>query len=89
MNAWPELSPEVSAKVEAALVSVRKIDAIKIYRNATNCGLKEAKEAIKRGQALADDLPIRRAPGPNWFVIVVAALIVFVVLAIVLVRMKR
>jgi hypothetical protein len=88
MNAWPELSPEVSAKVEAAVVSGRKIEAIKMYRSATSCGLKEAKEAIERGQGSAD-LPIRRATGPNWFVIVLAAFIVFIALAIAWARLHH
>lgn len=41
------LSPEIEAEIEAALQDNRKIEAIKILREASGVGLKEAKEAIE------------------------------------------
>jgi hypothetical protein len=49
-NHWPELSPGGRAQVEAALARGNKIGAIKIYREETGVGLKEAREAIERGE---------------------------------------
>lgn len=41
------LTPEQNQKISDALASGRKIEAIKLYRQATGAGLKEAKEAIE------------------------------------------
>lgn len=40
-----KLPSELPREVVAALAAGRKIDAIKAYREATGCGLKEAKDA--------------------------------------------
>jgi ribosomal protein L7/L12 len=44
---WPDVSPEVAGQIEAALSAGKKIEAIKIYSDATGAGLKEAKDAIE------------------------------------------
>lgn len=41
------LSPEVRAQVIAALASRQKIEAIRMVREATGMGLKEAKEFVE------------------------------------------
>lgn len=53
--AWPagaaaigDLPPELEAEVRALLDQNRKIDAIKIVRQATRLGLREAKEMVER-----------------------------------------
>ncbi len=42
----PELPPEALAEVRAALAAGNKIEAIKLYREHTGLGLKEAKDAV-------------------------------------------
>lgn len=42
------INPDDLARVQAALGGRRKIEAIKIYREATGLGLKESKEAVER-----------------------------------------
>lgn len=42
----PELPPEALAQVRAALAAGNKIEAIKLYREHTGLGLKEAKDAV-------------------------------------------
>jgi ribosomal protein L7/L12 len=37
-------------QIESLLAERKKIEAVKVYREATNCGLKEAKEAVERIQ---------------------------------------
>lgn len=63
----PNLSPEAEEEVRAALASRRKIEAIKIYREATGLGLKESKEAVEamqRGAAPNDSgSPSTSRPG--------------------------
>ena len=44
-----ELNPETRMLIEAALNANQKIEAIKLLREATGMGLKEAKEAIEDG----------------------------------------
>jgi hypothetical protein len=46
-NRWSGIPDQAARAIEAAMARGRKIEAIKIYRQATNCGLKEAKEAIE------------------------------------------
>lgn len=90
MNAWPELSADISAQVESAVASGNKIEAIKIYRTATHCGLKEAKDAIERaGKTAPGDPAIARTNGPNWLVIAIAAIIVLLALATAPIQMNR
>jgi large subunit ribosomal protein L7/L12 len=45
------LPDEALAQVRTLLTRRRKIDAIKVYRQATGSGLKEAKEAVEAIQA--------------------------------------
>ena len=42
-----ELTPEQNERIREALAEGRKIEAIKVYREATGCGLREAKEFIE------------------------------------------
>lgn len=42
------LTPRVVAQIRKSMRNSRKIEAIKIYRNATGLGLKESKEAVER-----------------------------------------
>jgi len=44
------LDPELRAEIEAMLGSGKKIEAIKLLREATGMGLKESKEAIEEGR---------------------------------------
>ena len=48
-----DLSEEQLKAMTDALIAGRKIEAIKIYREATGLGLKEAKEAVEK---LVDEL---------------------------------
>ena len=41
------LPTESETRIRALLADRKKIDAIKAYREATGCGLKEAKEAVE------------------------------------------
>ncbi|MCT2398379.1 ribosomal protein L7/L12 [Novosphingobium mangrovi (ex Huang et al. 2023)] len=43
----PDPGPSVRAEIEAAIAEGRKIEAIKLLREATGMGLKEAKEAVE------------------------------------------
>jgi len=52
------LSPEQLDQIHNDLFAGRKINAIKLYREATNVGLKEAKDAV---EAMADEL-YQRSP---------------------------
>ncbi|MGE0605955.1 MAG: hypothetical protein AB7O62_02435 [Pirellulales bacterium] len=42
------LDPELQQRMVDELTAGRKIEAIKIYRQARHCGLKEAKEAVEQ-----------------------------------------
>jgi ribosomal protein L7/L12 len=62
------LTPEEREAISAELVSGRKIEAIKLYREATGLGLAEAKEAIEHfdhqwdlSQPASRDLPAASA----------------------------
>lgn len=59
-----------------------KIEAIKIYRQATGCGLKEAKDAIDAaaGEFATVD-GARSHSGGNWLTIVMVLIVVAVILA--------
>jgi ribosomal protein L7/L12 len=64
MNHWPELQPDAIARIEIALGRGQKIEAIRIYRDATGVGLKEAKDAIERADPIhPHDVP--RSSGTN------------------------
>ncbi|HEV2817949.1 MAG TPA: ribosomal protein L7/L12 [Allosphingosinicella sp.] len=43
-----DLPPDLAAEVRALLAQNRKIDAIKLVREATNLGLGEAKDMVER-----------------------------------------
>jgi hydrogenase maturation factor len=92
MNFWPELSPETTAQIEAALRRGQKIEAIKIYRDATHCGLKEAKDAIERGDSIVADAStndvVVRASGPNWLTIIFVLISLAIAAVVILLRMR-
>jgi ribosomal protein L7/L12 len=53
-----ELSGEQIDKINAAIFAGRKIEAIKLYREHADCGLKEAKEFVETLQAqLREQMP--------------------------------
>lgn len=53
-----EISEELLSEISEAIIRRKKIAAIKIYREATGCGLKEAKEAIEEiTSSLVSDNP--------------------------------
>ncbi len=58
----PTLPPEVEEQVRAALAARKKIEAIKIFREATGLGLKESKEAI---EAIQRGTTPATTPGPS------------------------
>jgi len=62
-NNWPELRPQMAAKIEACIRRGDKIEAIKLYRDATAVGLEEAEVAIDRAnQSFPDQMAaIKRA----------------------------
>ena len=87
-NFWPELRPQTAAQIEACLRRGEKIEAIVIYREATNAGLKEAKDAIERGASLippekpknsAPSKPKRRIP---WKPIIIGLIVLGCILGI-------
>jgi hypothetical protein len=91
MNFWPELRPETAARIEAILRRGDKIAAIIIYREATGTGLKEAKDAIDRGNSLIPkELPKPAKPKyrPNWRMIFLVLLGSAIFIAIVLFRLR-
>jgi hypothetical protein len=92
MNFWPELTPEIAAQIEVALRRGQKIEAIKIYREATHCGLKEAKDAIERGNSIvpdasANDVVVRKS-GPNWLTIIFVLIFLAIAAVVILLRMR-
>ena len=62
-NYWPELRPQMAAKIEACMRRGDKIEAIRLYRDATAVGLEEAEVAIARAnQSFPDQMAaIKRA----------------------------
>ena len=87
------LTPEQLQQIHDDLFAGRKISAVKLYREATNLGLKEAKDAV---EAMASELyqrsPERFARDPNAKVgcgTAVLMLIVSAVLAVVGVNALR
>jgi hypothetical protein len=83
MNHWPELQPEAAAQIQTALSNGRKIEAIRIYRNATGSGLKEAKDAIERAGPIQTQ-DARGSSGTNWLPMVLLLLTAATVLILVL-----
>ena len=56
------ISPQQEAQIRELIDQRRMIDAIKLYREATGVGLKEAKdavEAMERGEPIMDFAPIQ------------------------------
>jgi hypothetical protein len=86
MNSWPELSPETNAQLEAALARGNKIEAIKIYRKATNSDLKEARDAIERADPAAGPRSSQTTSrnGSSWLVKVLLLAITAIVLIVIL-----
>jgi hypothetical protein len=87
-NFWPELRPQTAAQIEACLRRGEKIEAIVIYREATNAGLKEAKDAIERGASLVPAekpkpatpaKPTRRIP---WTAIIITLIVLGCIIGI-------
>jgi hypothetical protein len=61
----PDPTTEQWQQIQAELFAGRKIQAIKLYREATGVGLKEAKEAMEAyAQELHQQAPERFAKGP-------------------------
>lgn len=92
MNFWPELPQQTASQIEAALQRGQKIEAIKIYRDATHCGLKEAKDAIERGDSIvpsgsANDV-VTRTSGTNWLTIIFVLIFLAIAAAIILLRRR-
>lgn len=101
-NRWSGISEEAAAEIEAALARRNKIDAIKIYREATNCGLKEAKDAVEAVEGggvvgttrdQGNDLSgvgreVRKRSGSSWLTMVLVLVVVGVILAAVLLAMR-
>jgi hypothetical protein len=89
---WPELSSEAVGRVEAALAKGNKIEAIKIYREATGLGLKESKEAIERAKIVQTFSQDQRVKGvrldSNWLLIVMVLAGIAVVLVVVLLILR-
>lgn len=74
MSAPPPIPPHV----QAALRAGQKIDAIRLMREATGLGLKEAKDAVEAfqsGQAPGTLSPgeVRRGPGAGSVLIAIVA----------------
>ena len=67
------ISPEVWQQIEANIYNSQKIVAIKLYREATNSGLKESKDAIDGfSQIMKTENPTKFSPkkagcGPTLF----------------------
>lgn len=78
----PTILPERQAWIEEALFKGKKIEAIKLYRDGTNLGLKESKEAVEKLEA---DLRLRMPekfsakPARNSCLIVLLAMVFTVV----------
>ncbi|MGZ5545995.1 MAG: ribosomal protein L7/L12 [Limisphaerales bacterium] len=87
MNHWPELSPEIASRIETAMANGNKIEAIKIYREATNCGLKEAKDAVERGESLRP--AGAGSSGSNWALIVIGMAVFLIVATIALLKAMK
>ena len=98
-NRWVGISDQAAGQIEAALARGHKIEAIRIYREATNCGLKEAKDAVEaaeretvgagpgRGGNDSRRKVVKASaarPGPSWLTTVLVLIVVGVVLAVVL-----
>lgn len=82
------LSEDKRREIEEAVVARRKIDAIKIHREATGAGLKESKDAVEEIEArLRATQPERFAAGSEsrgclGAVATLAVLVVLVILAV-------
>lgn len=84
------LVPERRAWIEEALFKGEKIEAIKLYRDGTNLGLKESKEAVEKWEAelrLSSPEKFSAKPARNsCLVIFLAMLFTVVIVAVELAR---
>jgi ribosomal protein L7/L12 len=100
-NRWSGVPDQAARAIEAAMARGNKIEAIRIYRQATNCGLKEAKEAVEAVEfgsaaeaAGANDwrrqmaARVRKAARVSWLTIVLALIVVAVILVALLVAQR-
>ena len=99
-NRWAGISNQAADEIEAALARGHKIEAIRIYRQETNCGLKEAKEAVEAGEAGTPAPQGRdwrsevvrgsaKRSGPNWLTMVLALIVVGIILAALLLALRK
>jgi hypothetical protein len=51
MTAWHDLTPDQQKQIDALLFARQKIQAIRLYREWTQAGLKQAKDAIEAREA--------------------------------------
>ena len=51
MNTWQALTPEQQKQIDALLTGRQKIQAIKLYRDWAQVGLKQAKDAVDAREA--------------------------------------
>ncbi|GGN53570.1 hypothetical protein GCM10011349_28270 [Novosphingobium indicum] len=67
MRNYADLGPAIRTEIETAVADGRKIEAIKLMRDATGMGLKEAKEAVEAmdGRCFATATPPRRSRFPG------------------------
>jgi hypothetical protein len=95
---WVGLSEMSASQIEAALARGNKIEAIKLYREVTGVGLKEAKDAVESGGVVgatprndwrrdAVDQSAKR-PGSGWLTMVLALILIGGVLAVVLLVLR-
>ncbi|MEJ2410452.1 MAG: ribosomal protein L7/L12 [Novosphingobium sp.] len=47
IRAFTEVGPAIRTEIESAIAAGRKIEAIKLLRDATGMGLKESKDAVE------------------------------------------
>ena len=94
-NRWPNLPDTTASQIDDALARGNKIEAIKLYRQATNCGLKEAKEAIEQAEAAMpkdwrkDSItPQTKRPNSNWLTWLITLIIVASILWVILIALR-
>lgn len=97
-NRWPGLPEATAFQIEAALARGQKIEAIKLYREATNCGLKEAKDAVESGGNPNHTTPkdwrtetinqSTRQPSSAWLTGVLALIVIGAILAVILIVLR-
>lgn len=75
-----QLPAEAAAQIEAALARGNKIEAIKLYRHAANCGLKEAKDAIEQMAPANPTASSNSRPKSNSLAFLLALIIIAIAL---------